>query len=116
MQKLDDDKIRNDMVPLHFTMTNNQYKTLRKMKDTNFIKIIYAIRMAAFYAIQNENILRKQNDIGYSIHDSKHYRISLKKEIYDEMSSMAASHQISKSQFVRIALNGFLYQFYKEDK
>lgn len=110
------EKSKQDMKSIHFTLTVEQHDALKKIKQKNFVRILYMLRLGALYATLNERKLRKVYDQGYCFKKAKHYRVTLKKEMYEEIEQLSQKHKISKSRIMRIGINEFLRTFYKEEK
>lgn len=109
-----EERAKNDMKSLHFTLSDSQHKILKKLKEENFIKIIYIIRLGAAIVSKKPGIIKKSNDADYCHKEAKHYKIDLKNEVYDEICQLSKTKKISKGKILRIGINEII-KFCKED-
>lgn len=99
----------SNLVPLHFTMSKNQYEKLRILKTKGYCKIMYILRFAAVYIVtQEEKEIKAYKDFDFRTKEGKHYKVDLPKELYEEMQEKSSLCGFSLSKLLRIGLNDIL--------
>lgn len=99
-----------NLVPLHFTMSENQYKKLRILKKEGFCKTMYILRLAAFYiaSLQYKDV-KSYKDVDFETKTGKHYKVDLPSDLYNKMKTQADLCGFSMSKLMRIGINDTLY-------
>lgn len=107
-------RAQQDIKTMYFTMSKNQYETLKQIKKESFVKILYLIRLGALIVIKKPSILKWDNDNDYAYNSSKHYQIAVKKDIYEKICELSENTKMSKSKILRIGINEII-KLYREE-
>lgn len=99
---------RKKITPLHFTLSESQYKKLQRLKGEGFCKVMYILRYAAFYIIENQDEIKAYKDLDFNTKTGQHYKVDLPNEIYAEIKRISETTGFSMSRIMRIALNEIL--------
>lgn len=102
-------KENNNLIPLHFTMSKNQYDKLKELKDHGFCKIMYLLRFAAYSISKTEgNNIKVYVDHDFSTKEGKHYKIDLPTNVYQDIKQLSENTGLSMSKLMRIGINNTL--------
>lgn len=103
------EKAKDNLIPLHFTMSRKQYKNLKFLKDKGYCKIMYILRLAAVYiSYTDTNNVKSYKDMDFNAKEGKHYKVDLPKEIYLKIENKKNETGFSMSKLLRIGLNDVL--------
>lgn len=94
---------------LNFSISIDQYDKLKKLKQQGFCKTMYILRLVAFYMANYDTTkIKTYKDFGFTVKQSKHYRVDLPIDIYNKLEEQKNSAKMSKSKLMRIGLNEIL--------